>query len=48
MDRGWCSEEKENDGQRLTQRYRRRIRVDVGTTEAMMKVDSERRRGKEQ
>jgi len=35
MARGW-----------LTQRYRRRIHVDVGTAEAMIKVDSERHREK--
>jgi len=29
---------------RLTERYRRRVRVDMGTAEVMMKVDSERHR----
>jgi len=44
----WCLEEEENDGQKLTQRYQQRIRVDVGVAVAMMKVDSKRHRGKNQ
>jgi len=35
-----------NDGQRLTQRYRRRIRVDMGVVVAAAKVDSGRHREK--